>query len=167
MREGYRHTRLPRPRAIIAWLLVIVLCLTLVACGGDDDDDSGGVASPSGTFATPSTTPDATAPGATPANGTPIGTPEDEAEATMPADDDLPPPVQRAVRMAAEDHGVAIDDIELLGFERVEWSDSSLGCPQPGMFYAQVIVPGYLIRVDVQGATYEYHTDTSNQIVSC
>ena len=172
MSEGFQFTRIPHTRTIIAWLLVIVLSLALVACGGDDaGDGSGSDASPTGATATPSTEPDATVPGATPTVATAMGTPGDEdvdeAEATMPAGDELPPPVQGAIQMAAEDHDVAVDEVELLGFERVEWSDSSLGCPQPGMFYAQVIVPGYLIRVDIQGTTYEYHTDTSNQIVSC
>jgi len=80
---------------------------------------------------------------------------------------DLPPPVQNAIIMASESKGVSIEEVVLLGFERVEWSDSSLGCPEKDMFYAQVIVPGYLVRVEVSGATMEYHTDNSNQVIPC
>ncbi len=43
--------------------------------------------------------------------------------------------------------------------EQVEWRDASLGCPQPGMVYAQVITPGYLIVLEANGKEYEYHAD--------
>jgi len=46
------------------------------------------------------------------------------------------------------------------------WSDTSLGCPRPGMFYAQVITPGYLITLEVKGEKYEYHTDLE-RIILC
>ena len=42
--------------------------------------------------------------------------------------------------------------------EPIEWPDASLGCPQPGMMYAQVITPGYRIVLEVNGKSYEYHT---------
>ena len=41
--------------------------------------------------------------------------------------------------------------------EEVEWSDGSLGCPQPGFNYTQAITPGYLIVLTVDGRDYEYH----------
>ena len=85
----------------------------------------------------------------------------------MTATGDLPPQVQTAIIMAAENGKVPTDQVALLGFERVEWSDSSLGCPEKDMFYAQVIVPGYLVRVEVAGETMEYHTDTSNRVIRC
>lgn len=31
----------------------------------------------------------------------------------------------------------------VLPFDPVEWSDTSLGCPMPGLVYAQVITPGF------------------------
>ena len=38
-----------------------------------------------------------------------------------------------------------------------EFSDSSLGVPEPGKAYAQVLTPGYVIRVTVGQEVYEYH----------
>ncbi len=38
---------------------------------------------------------------------------------------------------------VAAEDLKLVSLAAVDWSDASLGCPQPGMNYAQVITPGY------------------------
>lgn len=37
-----------------------------------------------------------------------------------------------------------------------EWPDASLGCPQPGMMYAQVITPGYQIMLEAAGRRYDY-----------
>lgn len=48
-----------------------------------------------------------------------------------------------------------------------EWSDTSLGCPQPGMVYAQVITPGYRLVLEVKGERYEYHTDRGAHVVLC
>lgn len=54
--------------------------------------------------------------------------------------------------------GVSPDEIEVVSVEAVEWGDSSLGCPQEGMMYAQVITPGYRIVLSYEGETYAYHT---------
>jgi len=45
----------------------------------------------------------------------------------------------------------------------VEWRDASLGCPIEGMLYAQALTPGYLIVLETNGQTYDYHT--SNTLV--
>jgi hypothetical protein len=39
----------------------------------------------------------------------------------------------------------------------VEWSDSSIGCPQPGEAYAQVITPGHKISLRVDGRLHFVH----------
>lgn len=47
----------------------------------------------------------------------------------------------------------------------VEWPDASLGCPQPGMMYAQVITPGQRIVLQASGRTYEYHAGQGHVIL--
>ena len=47
------------------------------------------------------------------------------------------------------------------------WSDTSLGCPQPDMMYAQVLTEGYKLIYEVKGQVYEYHTDTDSNFVLC
>ena len=37
------------------------------------------------------------------------------------------------------------------------WPDASLGCPQPGMQYAQVQTDGSQILLEVDGVVYAYH----------
>ena len=59
------------------------------------------------------------------------------------------------------------DHITLLDAIEVEWSDSSLGCPQPGMEYLQVITPGYRILLEANGIQYAYHTNRDAYVVFC
>ena len=61
----------------------------------------------------------------------------------------------------------AKSEVEVLSVEEVTWPDASLGCPEPGKVYAQVLTPGYRIVLKAQGRTYTYHTDRSRHFVLC
>jgi len=63
--------------------------------------------------------------------------------------------------------GVALEALRLVSVEAVQWSDASLGCPKPGMVYAQVITPGFLVVLEATGDEYEYHTDEGRFVVLC
>ena len=63
--------------------------------------------------------------------------------------------------------GVLEEEILVRSIEEVEWRDGSLGCPQPGMSFIQVITPGFLVVLEVDGIEYEYHTDTQGSLVLC
>ena len=63
--------------------------------------------------------------------------------------------------------GLSTGEIRLASVDAVEWSDASLGCPQPGMMYAQVITPGYRVVLEAEGQQYTYHTDTGQYAVLC
>jgi hypothetical protein len=99
------------------------------------------------------------------ANGAPQGA------APTPASDTLDPATRPLVDLARQDPagqlGIKAEDITVLGVEEVEWRNSSLGCPRPGMNYLQVITPGYRITLEAQGRRYEYHTDQSSRVVRC
>jgi hypothetical protein len=73
--------------------------------------------------------------------------------------------VAAAVADLAQKQGIPVDAITVQSVEPMEWGDTSLGCPQEGFMYAQVITPGYLIILEAQGQTYEYHTDAQGQSV--
>lgn len=47
--------------------------------------------------------------------------------------------------------------IEVQSVEETEFPDASLGVPEPGKTYAQVITPGYVIKLAVAGQVYAYH----------
>lgn len=55
--------------------------------------------------------------------------------------------------------GITVGEIELVSeVEAVTWPDASLGCPEPGKMYAQVLTPGYKFMLKSGGHFYEYHT---------
>jgi len=84
---------------------------------------------------------------------------------------ELPPGAQRIVRPAQEDLARRLDlspeEMLVVSTEAVEWPDTSLGCPQPGMMYAQVITPGFRLVLEAEGQTYQYHTDRAARVVLC
>lgn len=53
--------------------------------------------------------------------------------------------------------GASPDEIEVVEARQVTWPDTSLGCPEPGMMYAQVLTPGVLVRLLYAGDHYRYH----------
>jgi hypothetical protein len=77
------------------------------------------------------------------------------------------PLIIQAKEDLAERLDISPNQIALLSFEAVVWPDSSLGCPQPGMFYAQVLSPGYRVILEVNGERYMYHTDNRQRVVYC
>lgn len=72
-----------------------------------------------------------------------------------------------AVADLARQTGLPADQITVASVEPMQWPDASLGCPQEGMMYAQVITPGYLVMLEAQGQKYEYHTDQRSTVVWC
>ena len=67
----------------------------------------------------------------------------------------------------ADDLGAPPETVQVVSMEPRNWPDTSLGCPQPDMLYAQVVTPGYLVLVDVSGKRIEYHTDERGTVVRC
>lgn len=103
-------------------------------------------------------------------------------ELVVPADQVLPQGgvqmgdgegLERLLERAKEDivqvARTSTDQITVVSTEQVEWSNASLGCPQPDMMYAQVITPGYRIILAANGQTYQYHSglDGEGPLVQC
>lgn len=59
--------------------------------------------------------------------------------------------------------------IELVGAERVTWSDGSLGCPRPGEMYTQTLVDGskVILGTDGRSQVYVYHAGADGQPFLC
>ena len=97
-----------------------------------------------------------------PAPGQPTPEPTSEInEATMKAMSEL------ARQKLAEELEISVDQIKVVTADPTYWSDTSLGCPQPGMTYPQVITPGYRVTLVVGSTLYTYHTDTKQTVVRC
>jgi hypothetical protein len=76
---------------------------------------------------------------------------------TVPSDPTLVKFIDEAKADLTTRANVSLAAIALKRAEAVEWRDSSLGCPMPGMMYAQVITPGYLIVLEADGKEWNYH----------
>lgn len=72
------------------------------------------------------------------------------------------PVVDLAKKDLSERSKIPIGDIKLVKEEAVDWPDTSLGYPEEGMMYAQVITPGFRIILKAGDKLYEYHSDYKN-----
>lgn len=79
--------------------------------------------------------------------------------------------IQKLIDLATNDLAVKLatdpSEIMLMEATAVTWPNSSLGCPQDGMVYAEVLTPGYLIVLKFGEELFEYHTSHDNTIVTC
>jgi hypothetical protein len=85
-----------------------------------------------------------------------------------PAQATLPSGSENLVNLCISDvtarMAVPEKDVKVISVFSTEFRDTSLGCPQPGRGYADVITPGYIIKLDAAGMTCEYHTDKASSI---
>ena len=75
--------------------------------------------------------------------------------------------IERAKADLAQRLSVAASQIKAIETKEVFWPDASLGCPQPGIAYAQIPIPGYLIMLVYSGDQFEYHADTHGNTLYC
>ena len=85
----------------------------------------------------------------------------------MPPDAALQGMVAQAREDLSDRLSIAVDQISLAEAEAIRWPDASLGCPEPGKMYAQVVTPGYRIVLEAQGGSYEYHADLEQRVICC
>ncbi len=85
----------------------------------------------------------------------------------IPADPGLQNLIQLTTQDLANRLSVLPEEISLVEVTTMEWSDSSLGCPQEGMSYLQVITPGYRIVLQAKDQAFEYHTTRGSYFVYC
>jgi hypothetical protein len=64
-------------------------------------------------------------------------------------------PAAIAATTVAQQTGSDVDAVVIRSVEAIDFGDSSLGCPQPGMAYLQVITPGYKIIAEAIGKTFD------------
>jgi hypothetical protein len=74
--------------------------------------------------------------------------------------------LQGAQRWLENYLGRPLSDLEV-AYGAEEWPDAGLGCPEPGVSYAQVVTPGFRFDITVDGVVYQLHTnlDASNVIL--
>jgi len=52
---------------------------------------------------------------------------------------------------------VELEAVTVVSVQETEFEDASLGVPEPGKAYAQVLTPGHVIQLRAEGVTYDYH----------
>ena len=135
-------------RLLRAILCLAVLLVVLSACGGSE-----------------SQAPPTVAPAAKEERQSPAAPTAMPAAATPTAE---PAAVEAVRRELAGRLGVAASRLKAVSVEPVAWPDASLGCPQEGYAYAQVVTPGYRVVMEHNGQRYTYHTNaTASLVVTC
>lgn len=107
---------------------------------------------------------------ATTAASTSDGGPNSEGTTTMPTGDidpGLQPYIDLAVADLAARQSIDPADITVQAATLEVWSDASLGCPQPGQQYAQVVTDGSLIVLAADGHEFRYHAGGSRTPFLC
>jgi len=74
-------------------------------------------------------------------------------------------PAGVAIRKVIELTGLSPEQITVLSEEAMEFGDGSLGCPQPGMAYAQVITPGQRVFIKAGNAEYDVRVAGSSAVL--
>lgn len=74
----------------------------------------------------------------------------------------------KAVALAATELALPADQFSVHSVEAVDWSDTALGCPEPGVLYAQVIVPGWVISLLHENRLFRFHADEAgDRVITC
>ena len=69
-------------------------------------------------------------------------------------------------KQAASKHlNLPIEQLTVQQAQAIDWPDSSLGCPQPGMMYMQVITPGFKVLLKAAEKTYPVHVGGAHAVV--
>lgn len=79
----------------------------------------------------------------------------------------IDPVVRAALADAARVSGIDASRLKVADAARVVWPDGSLGCPEPGMMYAQALTPGYRIRIRAGDAVLDYHASERGELILC
>jgi len=76
-------------------------------------------------------------------------------------------PVMKRAKEDLASRDIDKEQIALAAVKAVNWPDTSLGCPEPGMVYAQVVTRGYRMLLSYDRKIYEYHSDQGNRVIYC
>lgn len=74
--------------------------------------------------------------------------------------------IELAKNAIAAKQKVDKEEIKTVDIQVVNWNDTSLGCPQKGIIYSQVITAGFTITLSIEGKIFKYNAGL-NKIVSC
>ena len=62
---------------------------------------------------------------------------------------------------------ISEEEVVVLETRSVAWPTPALGCPDPAKMYAQVVTPGWFIRLAVGVSEYRYHAGKDGEPFTC
>lgn len=86
---------------------------------------------------------------------------------SIPRSPSLPALIEKAKADLAQRLSIPISQIKAIETKEAAWPDTSLGCPQPDIVYAQIPTPGYLVTLENAGNKYEYHVGIHGNVLYC
>jgi hypothetical protein len=75
--------------------------------------------------------------------------------------------IESAKADLAQRLSVSATQIKAIETKEAVWPDASLGCPQPGITYAQIPTQGYIIMLEYAGDKFEYHASIRGAPLYC
>ena len=75
--------------------------------------------------------------------------------------------VEDARQDLAKRLSVPLTGVSVARTKTVVWPNASVGCPEPGMAYADVLTPGYQIVLKAEDREYEYHSSRTGGLRFC
>ena len=144
---------------------VVVACVAVVIISGCGDESMSSQTLATGdTALAPTTT-------STPLAISPLTIVAVTEETTVASSPEIDPALRTLVDQAVADLATRLkidaSSIVTVSAQAMSWPDGSLGCPQPGMLYTQVMVDGALIELSVDGTSYSYHSGASGAPFLC
>ena len=71
------------------------------------------------------------------------------------------------LKEAAKRANVPPQELVIVRAEAVVWNDGSLGCPEPGMEYAQALINGFWVVISGAGQTYDFRVGRDGNFRLC
>jgi hypothetical protein len=76
-----------------------------------------------------------------------------------------PQAVTEALAFLSQELGITVEEITVQAFEQVDWSNACLELPEQGEVCAEVITPGFRVRLEANGEQFVVHTDELGTVV--
>lgn len=80
---------------------------------------------------------------------------------------DRPEFIAAIVRDLAASLAIPVEEVEVERVQPVTWRDGSLGCPEPGMLYSQMLVDGFHVLLRASGETHDYRVGRGGRFRRC
>ena len=84
----------------------------------------------------------------------------------LTATPDIPIISEKAMTYIYDVHNIKPSDIKLFKYEKKQWPSYAMGCPEPGKFYAQAELLGWVLHfIDTNNKEYFIHIDETGTII--